>query len=80
MQLVAGPAEQIFAANLVKKRHSAPGPAALVDSFSNRLEGSDGFNNRHTCYPLWLGLGLRVLANTRTLVTVPSLGGPVFSE
>ena len=28
----------------VKKRHSAPGPAALVDSFWNSLEGSDGFN------------------------------------
>ena len=30
----------------VKKRHSAPGPAALVDSFWNSLEGSDGFHLR----------------------------------
>ena len=39
----------------VKKRHSAPGPAALVDSFWNSLEGSDGF---HLCTPAiqsWLG-------------------------
>ena len=42
----------------VKKRHSAPGPAALVDSFWNSLEGSDGF---HLCTPAiqsWLGEGL----------------------
>ena len=59
----------------VKKRHSAPGPAALVDSFWNSLEGSDGF---HLCTPaiqFWLGEGLLLSVAWR----VWSLGGMFFS-